>query len=206
MMGAVSGAGGHFIDKYNSTLGRAGEIAASAILGGTVDELGGGKFANGAITSAFSTMFNDMMHPQGEDVPDMTKESVYQKDKPLEPVYPEIYLLLGGGRALFDGIVDGLAKITLETSSNVVYTYKRRTLKFTKHGMEQAELRGFTKSDIMNIIKRGTRQLANGRHGPQYKFKLHHNTVVVDKKSNKLITVFSDKRNIPGKPDGYIYK
>lgn len=65
MMGAVSGAGGHYIDKYQSTLGTAGEIAASAVLGGTVDEIGGGKFANGAITSAFSIMFNDMMHPQG---------------------------------------------------------------------------------------------------------------------------------------------
>ena len=62
MMGAVSGAGGHLIDRYANSLGKGGEIAASAVLGGTVDELGGGKFANGAITSAFSTMFNDMIH------------------------------------------------------------------------------------------------------------------------------------------------
>ncbi len=62
MMGAVSGAGGHYIDKNLNTLGKAGKIAANAVLGGTVDELGGGKFANGAITSAFSIMFNDMMH------------------------------------------------------------------------------------------------------------------------------------------------
>lgn len=67
MMGAASGLGGHYIDKYQGTLGVAGEIAASAVLGGTVSELGGGKFANGAITSAFSVMFNDMMHPQGGD-------------------------------------------------------------------------------------------------------------------------------------------
>lgn len=61
MMGAVSGAEGHYIDKNLNTLGKAGKIAANAVLGGTVDELGGGKFANGAITSAFSIMFNDMM-------------------------------------------------------------------------------------------------------------------------------------------------
>jgi hypothetical protein len=36
MMGAVSGVGGHYIDKYQGTLGKAGEIAASAVLGGTV--------------------------------------------------------------------------------------------------------------------------------------------------------------------------
>ena len=64
MVGAISGAGGHYIDKYQNTLGKAGEISANAVLGGTIDELGGGKFANGAITSAFSIMFNDMMHPQ----------------------------------------------------------------------------------------------------------------------------------------------
>lgn len=61
-MGAVSSTGGHYIDKYAESLGKIGEISANAILSGTVDELGGGKFANGAITGAFSIMFNDMMH------------------------------------------------------------------------------------------------------------------------------------------------
>ena len=37
MMGAVSGIGGHYIDKYQKTPGRGGEIAASAVLGGTID-------------------------------------------------------------------------------------------------------------------------------------------------------------------------
>jgi hypothetical protein len=31
-------------------------------LSGTVSELGGGKFANGAVTGAFSMIFNDLMH------------------------------------------------------------------------------------------------------------------------------------------------
>ncbi len=44
-----------------------GKIAASAVLGGTVAEIGGGKFANGAITAAYSMMFNDMMHPDNKD-------------------------------------------------------------------------------------------------------------------------------------------
>ena len=130
MMGAVSGAGGHFINKYQTTLGRAGEIAASAVLGGTVDEIGGGKFANGAITSAFSTMFNDMMHPQDEDVPDMTKESVYQKDKPLEPIWPEFDVIVPvrGAISLFGsgierGVVDGTKALY---SSFIKYTGGRK--------------------------------------------------------------------------------
>ena len=62
MMGAVSSAGGHFIDKYANSMGKLGEITANAVLSGTVDEIGGGKFANGAVTGAFAIMFNDMMH------------------------------------------------------------------------------------------------------------------------------------------------
>ena len=86
MMGAVSSGGGTLIDHYGDAMGKAGQIAANAVLSGTVDELGGGKFANGrssegrpclhevcrvvtdedkvsgAITGAFSIMFNDMIH------------------------------------------------------------------------------------------------------------------------------------------------
>ena len=62
IMGAVSGAGGYAINNYGQELGRAGKIASSAVLGGVVSEIGGGKFANGAITAAYSMMFNEMMH------------------------------------------------------------------------------------------------------------------------------------------------
>ena len=61
MMGATSCAGGTAINSA-SFLGNTAKIAANAVLGGTVSEIGGGKFANGAITAAFSMMFNDMMH------------------------------------------------------------------------------------------------------------------------------------------------
>lgn len=63
-MGAVSSTGGHLIDSNAKSLGKVGKITANAVLSGTVSELGGGKFANGAITGAYSIMFNDMMHPQ----------------------------------------------------------------------------------------------------------------------------------------------
>lgn len=62
MMGVFSGAGGYAINNYGQELGRAGKIASSAVLGGVVSEIGGGKFANGAITAAYSMMFNEMMH------------------------------------------------------------------------------------------------------------------------------------------------
>jgi len=39
-----------------------GKVAMSAIVGGTASELGGGKFANGAVTGAFVMLYNDMAH------------------------------------------------------------------------------------------------------------------------------------------------
>jgi hypothetical protein len=36
------------------------QVAMSAVIGGTAEKLGGGKFANGAVTGAYVTMFNHM--------------------------------------------------------------------------------------------------------------------------------------------------
>lgn len=36
--------------------------AANAVIGGTVSVIGGGKFANGAVTGAFTMLFNDLTH------------------------------------------------------------------------------------------------------------------------------------------------
>lgn len=62
LAGATSVIGGATIEKYGSQLGKGGEVAANAIISGTAAELGGGKFANGAITGAFEKLFNDFMH------------------------------------------------------------------------------------------------------------------------------------------------
>lgn len=62
MTGAINYAGNSSITKFGDGMGKVGMIASSAVLGGTVSEIGGGKFANGAITSAYSMIFNDMMH------------------------------------------------------------------------------------------------------------------------------------------------
>ena len=62
LAGATSVIGGATVEKYGSQLGKGGEVAANAIISGTAAELGGGKFANGAITGAFEKLFNDFMH------------------------------------------------------------------------------------------------------------------------------------------------
>lgn len=106
MMGATSSLGGSFIDHNLESLGKLGEVAANSILSGTVDEIGGGKFANGAITGAFTIMFNDMMHKFKET----EAMRVSRVDRPLEPVYPE-FVLLSAAKLIYNfskkAIVEG---------------------------------------------------------------------------------------------------
>jgi hypothetical protein len=56
-----------FADGKTIAIFETSNKTANAVLGGTVSEIGGGKFANGAITAAFSMMFNEMMHDGGGD-------------------------------------------------------------------------------------------------------------------------------------------
>lgn len=42
----------------------AARAATAAVVGGVSAELGGGKFINGAVTGAFSRLYNDEMHPR----------------------------------------------------------------------------------------------------------------------------------------------
>ena len=81
LMGAVSGAGGAFLTHHGRSLGKGGMIVANAVLSGTVSEIGGGKFANGAITGAFAVMFNDLMHPTDDlNQPDDEKKRIKENE------------------------------------------------------------------------------------------------------------------------------
>ena len=61
-VGMVSAGGNELISGYANHMTDVGTIATSAVLGGVVSEIGGGKFANGAMTSAFQMMYNFYMH------------------------------------------------------------------------------------------------------------------------------------------------
>ena len=67
----LSGFLSSFASTYLQPIGRAlakgsyyGRAFFSAMVGGTVSVIGGGKFANGAVTSAFQFMFNDWLHEE----------------------------------------------------------------------------------------------------------------------------------------------
>jgi hypothetical protein len=59
LTGAASSLGGSAISSLN-TENVALLTASNAIVGGTVSVIGGGKFANGAVTGAFTMLFNDL--------------------------------------------------------------------------------------------------------------------------------------------------
>ncbi|HNX89024.1 MAG TPA: hypothetical protein PKH58_08085 [Paludibacteraceae bacterium] len=53
---SLSGSATAGIDNY------AAEVVIGTVAGGTAAEIGGGKFANGAVTGAFTVMYNHLMH------------------------------------------------------------------------------------------------------------------------------------------------
>ena len=111
LVGFASSAGGELINRYGNKLPYVGKIAANAALGGCVSVLGGGKFANGAMTAAYTMMFNDLMH-DGDDGNDEKSCSVVISEleerggvyylnghiigeKPMESIWPEFDILTG---------------------------------------------------------------------------------------------------------------
>lgn len=62
MIGLISSAGASGISAFGRNWSVVGKTAANAVIAGTAAELGGGKFANGAITGAYVMLFNHLMH------------------------------------------------------------------------------------------------------------------------------------------------
>ena len=56
--GAFSAAAGSFVSPHATTLGFEGGLVATTVIGGTASAIGGGNFANGAVTAAFGYLFN----------------------------------------------------------------------------------------------------------------------------------------------------
>ena len=59
---SISSLGGSAMQSYGTSMSTADKIVLSSVIGGTAEALGGGKFANGAVTGAFVMAFNHLMH------------------------------------------------------------------------------------------------------------------------------------------------
>ena len=64
---------------------------------------------------------------------------------------------------------------------------------FSEHASHQAITRGFRTPDILEILREGKAITATGRYGPQIRYILGDNIVVVNAKG-EIITLFSNFR------------
>ena len=56
------------------------KVVYSSVLGGTISEIGGGKFANGAVTGAYSMLFNDLIHDIAQKRMDLARSAERRRD------------------------------------------------------------------------------------------------------------------------------
>ncbi len=93
--------------KGNSSGAKIGRVMEAAIVGGTVSRIGGGKFANGAVTGAFVQAFNHEGDYGDSDA--AAEKSAPEPDKP--------YSIVVDGRELNpDGVVLGNETLRAEVS------------------------------------------------------------------------------------------
>ena len=104
---AADGVGGELLSCYGGSLSYAEQVVANAVLGGVVSELGGGKFANGAMTAAYTMMFNDLAHigPTYKQLEKIMK--IYKACKSLYDTPEAFYESLGGAAYLYYWNTDG---------------------------------------------------------------------------------------------------
>jgi cell well associated rhsD protein len=111
-----------------------------------------------------------------------------------------IGLEIGQSLLIAETIVSGIGAIsTVATLTKLGSQVGLEVIKgFTKHGVNQAITRGFKVADILKIVREGKVVQATGRYGPQTRYTLNGNTVVLNAKG-KVVSVFS---NISGTPRG----
>lgn len=97
---------------------------------------------------------------------------------------------------------------TGEGNYNSLTSNQSKNIKFTEHGLKRAKQRGFTESDILEIIKNGDISTQPGQFNKNVVNTLYMyngNTVILNEHS-ELITVFSNAPAKNGLIKGFIIK
>lgn len=169
MMGATSSLGGSFIDNNLESLGKVGEVAANSILSGTVDEIGGGKFANGAITGAFTIMFNDMMHNSNNNEvknrKHIDKENSSNSQLAGTLAFAGTALLADDATGL--GVVDDPIAAFLYIAAGTVYTYDIVQSFVSNYDTKKIYIMPMAAEHTKNKSKRNWDKHTNPRAGKQ---------------------------------------
>lgn len=101
-----------------------------------------------------------------------------------------------GGVALAEtgGLIVGRALGAAFSRTGLTLTEQAGMIQYTTHAAARAAERGFTPERIARVLLEGKRVEGPGRYGPQYRYTLGENTVVVAKEganANKVVTTFN---------------
>jgi RHS repeat-associated protein len=157
--GALTEASTLGVPSFDST---ALNTARAAVVGGTVAEIGGGDFANGAVTGAFSYVCNKAMHP--------SRDEVVAYDKPVysvDPITGAILLisgvgesiefgslLLGGGEEAAEiGVVDGISVTHYTDAAGVQGITESGYLSAGQYVTLPSEVSGLTASEVESALE-----------------------------------------------------
>lgn len=108
--------------------GRAQNAIAAGIVGGTASVIGGGKFANGAMTGAMSRMFNDLAHDEtAKQTNDHQKQAKNSLNADASKGNPTVTGSVEAGGQVFGGVIGasvstGLTGDTLNPNACTVTT------------------------------------------------------------------------------------
>ena len=95
-----------------------------------------------------------------------------------------------------------LSPLTKKLSSKITtMIYKKRVSGYTRHAAERMATRGFSQSDVTKIVVKGERNTQLGKDGiTQTLYKYGGNTVIVNDKSRKIITLYG----LPKEQGGFL--
>jgi len=198
--GGIDGIGGAWA---NSTTGT---MFFGSISGGAAAMLTGGNFWQGAVSGMIVSGLNHTLHnPKPKKLNAVQKYFDYNDDGKISnfeiglgvvdlgvTIFDIVSIPSGEGVATHLALKQSAKSLTTKTvvKTGVQATEKNVIKGFTGHAANQAITRGFKTADILKIVKNGTPVKGMGRFGPQMKYTLGGNTVVVNAQG-KVVTLFS---------------
>jgi len=138
----------------------------TTIAGGTVSQLSGGKFANGAVSSAFVWMYNKHSHESVEEqyatLPTMSQAELEAMDPPLEDT---TYFFIPIGR-LFAGIWKffGITETTLIRTEKLIPTHEITMSKRQFRALKTDISENGIQESISYVKYNGKNYIVDGHH------------------------------------------
>jgi len=122
-----------------------GKVAMNAIVGGTASELGGGKFANGAVTGAFVMMYNEMGHLDTTPTPAQIRqlEAFQRNDSGLIDV-SDIFIPVGR-------LIGGIGRL-FSFETKIAYTIGGKTANQEYHAWRYVDADGVSRTLVRKEI------------------------------------------------------